>query len=117
MAARVFAAGIVGAALLTCATAAIASAAARPGAIRALTLSAPEQKQLLRLCAAHRHIPVSDIDLARSGQVHAARTSEGTEWLLERFSPSPSAPLSVSISFQVTADSGVFTHLPGGRGE
>ena len=115
---RVFAVLVVGCSFLVGATASAASAAsqphvaASPGAARALSLSAAEEQQLLRLYAAYRHIPVSDIARVRTVKVPAARTSNGEEWALERFVPSARAPQSVSVSLQDSA-SGVFTRLPG----
>jgi hypothetical protein len=112
---------VVGCSFLVGATATAASAAsavgqahvaASPGAARALSLSAAEERQLLRLYAAYRHIPASDIARVRSGKVPAARTSNGEEWALEGFVASPRAPQSVSVSLQDSA-SGVFTRLPG----
>ena len=109
---RILAAVAVASSLAVGATAATATAAVRPSAVRHLTLSRTGQQQLLRLYAAHQHIPVSDIARIRPGTV-VAKTSNGEEWALEGFVVSPRAPQAVAVGFQDGGSSGVFTRLPG----
>lgn len=104
-----------GSLLLACATAAAASVTPKAPAspARALTLSTAEQHQLLGIYAAYQHIPVADIGSVQPGSVHVARASNGTLWALESFTPTARAPLTVQVSFQDGAGTGVFTRLPG----
>jgi hypothetical protein len=112
LAGRILAAVTVASSLVICTTATAASAAETSGAAQHLTLSTAEQQQLLRLYAAYRHIPVSDIARIRPGTV-ITQTSNGEEWALEGFTVSSSAPRAVAAGFQDGASSGAFTRLPG----
>ena len=110
---RLLTAGFVSAALLAGATATIASATPKPGAARTIRLSADDRRQLVRLYAAYRRIPLSDIARVTPAQGKAARASNGEEWAIEGFLPSRTAPASVSVNFQDGNGSGLFTRLPG----
>jgi len=91
-----------------------AAAAARPPAPAApLTISPALQRELLRLYAAYRHIPVSDIAPVMPGMELAARTPGGQEWSMIHFQLVRHAPLWAMTAFQDGANTGVFTRAPG----
>lgn len=90
-----------------------ASAGAGATAANHLSLSAALQQQLRRMYASYRHIPVSDVTLARPGLAREARAADGTTWALVAFSPSRKASMAVQAGFQDGADNGIFTRAPG----
>jgi hypothetical protein len=108
---------VAAAAGLLLGTAAAASAAvapAKPGGATAtgVHLTTEVKSDMLRLYAAYRHIPRSDIARVISGSTRAARAGNGTDWAIARFQVSARAPLSVKVEFQDGASSGIFTKSP-----
>lgn len=73
------------------------------------------QQQLLRLYAAYRHIPVTDVARVVPGSVHVATVSRtGAEWALASFLPSAHVSLGALTGFQDGGRYGIFTRTAGG---
>lgn len=80
-----------------------------------ISISAAVQEQLLKLYAAYRHLPVTDIARVVPGMVHGAVVSPGGEdWAAITFTPAASAAVSVDVTFQDGASAGVFARPAGG---
>jgi hypothetical protein len=87
----------------------------RPGAAARAPLGTAQQRELLRLYAAYRHIPVRDIAGVIPGSVRLVHLSgTGAQWASAAFLPSRRAPLAVRVGFQDGAGSGIFTRAHGG---
>ena len=85
-----------------------------PASAKLLELTAAQRQQLLRLYAAYRHLPVSDIARVVPGGAHGAEAlPSGADWAAIMFAPSAKAPASVAVGFQDGANSGIFTRSPG----
>jgi CHAP domain-containing protein/fucose-binding lectin len=79
-------------------------------------LGRSEQHQLLRLYAAYRHIPRTDVSEIAPGAIRVARmASTGVEWAAVGFLPSAHASLAALTGFQDGGRYGVFTRTAGGR--
>ncbi|HEX4063908.1 MAG TPA: CHAP domain-containing protein, partial [Streptosporangiaceae bacterium] len=94
----------------------LAAASARPHApVTRLALTGAQQRQLVRLYAAYRHIPADDIATILPGSVRGARiTRTGVDWASLGLLPSAHAPRAVQTGFQDGGGSGIFTRAPGG---
>jgi len=90
-------------------------ASTAPGSAVRVSVSVPEQDQLLTLYASFRHIPLADISGVAPGTAEGAELpSAGQEWAAVKFLPSPAAPASVAISFQDGDGTGIFARSPDG---
>jgi hypothetical protein len=98
--------------ILVLSPAALASTGGRTAA--RLVLGPSLQERMLRLYAADRHIPVTDIGRVAPALVQGARDPEsGTDWAVIHFVPSPRASHAVEIRFQDGAATAIFTSSPG----
>jgi hypothetical protein len=93
-----------------------ASASTTPGtkpattaAATGITITVATERQMLKLYAAYRHLPVADIAPVRSGEAKGARVrATGKEWAELIFAPAARARISVTTEFQDGAEAGVF---------
>jgi hypothetical protein len=81
--------------------------------LASVRISAADQRRMLVLYAAYRHISVADVGQVEPG-AQAARAGR-REWAWLTFVPSGKAPLSVTNGFQGGGASGIFSRSPGGR--
>jgi len=105
-------AGLVGLAAATGAQPALA-AAKPPAPAAPLAVGPSLSHQLLRLYAAYRHLPASDIAPVAPGTLKAVQTRGGRDWAMIRFRAARGAPLQVLTAFQDGASTGIFTRAPG----
>jgi hypothetical protein len=91
-----------------------ADAATGPAPAVPLVLGGALQRHLLALYAAYRHIPVTDIAPAASGQVLGALVQAGGEWAMIHWEPSSGAPQRAVAGFQDGGGTAIFTRVPGG---
>ena len=86
-----------------------------PAPVGHLVIGPEMQRQLLRLFAAYRQIPLASIAAAPSGQVLGARVQRsGRDWAMVHWQPSARAGQLSGMAFQDGGGTGVFTRSPGG---
>lgn len=91
-----------------------AAPAGRPSAVR-LVIGPALRAHLLRLYAAYRHIPVTSITPAASGQALGAQLPRsGAGWAMVHWQPSARAGRQAAAGFQDGGGIGIFTRAPGG---
>jgi hypothetical protein len=91
------------------------NASTKPPAAKLLNLSAAQRQQLLKLYAAYRHLPVTDVARVVPGSAHGAvMTASGQDWAAIMFAPSARTPLALAVRFQDGANTAIFTRARGG---
>jgi hypothetical protein len=111
VAGMVIPASMIGAAIAG-STPATASTISRPAAVR-IHLGASSRRELTKLYAEYRRIPIADIGGNVASAARAARLNGGREWAVMRFVASRRVPLSISVGFQDGGGTAIFTRSPG----